>query len=89
MENRHFAPEPSSTEDLMQELSSTRTALANAYEKFNFVSDPEMVDSCIYEINSLKAKYNYLFRKLKEQEPEPEIPCLAAGVMEGGSVCQS
>jgi hypothetical protein len=85
MENRLFAQDTSTMEDLADELQQTRLALANAYDKFNFVSDPELVDACIYEIDSLKAKYNYLFRKLKEQD----VPCLAAGAMEGGSVCQS
>jgi hypothetical protein len=85
MENRYYDRNAPTAADLTEELQQTRLALANAYDRFNFVSDPELVDASIYEINSLKAKYNYLFRKLKEQE----APCVAAGAMEGGSVCQS
>lgn len=71
-------------EDLITELHQTRQSLAQAYDKFNFVSDPEMVESCIYEINSLKAKCNYLIRKIKECSPEH----IAAGVLRGGHTCQ-
>ncbi|NLU23834.1 MAG: DUF2508 family protein [Clostridiales bacterium] len=71
-------------EDLIRELDRTRGSLALAYDKFNFVSDPEMVESCIYEINALKAKCNYLIRKIKECSPE----CVAAGVLRGGRACQ-
>jgi len=75
---------PEDAEDLIAELRRTRQALAQAYDKFDFVSDPEMVESCIYEINSLKAKCNYLIRKIKECAPE----CAAAGALKGGRLCQ-
>ena len=42
------------------------------------VVDPELVEACIYQINALKARYNYLIRALKE-------PDAAAAAMEGSA----
>ena len=51
---------------LRLELQSTNQALRHAYDKFNFASEPELVEACSYEISSLKARYNYLLRQMKE-----------------------
>lgn len=82
--------------ELRRELGETTQALHNAYEKFNYVSEPEMVDACIYEISALKARYSYLLRCIKgntapAQQPSPaptEAPCTAAAAMKGGELCQ-
>ena len=87
------------SDELHQELQSTEQELRRAYDRFNYVIDPELVESSIYEIDSLKAKYNYLLRRIKEvngipvrrpsaiRSPEPD--CIAASVMEGGQICPS
>ena len=49
-------------EELRQELHQTNQALRNAYDKFNFVTAPELVEASIYEINALKARSDYLLR---------------------------
>ena len=36
--------------DLRQELYQTNQALRNAYDKFNYVTAPELVEASIYEI---------------------------------------
>lgn len=85
--------------ELHQELQSTAQELRRAYDRFNYVSDPELVESSIYEIDSLNAKYNYLLRRIKEINGIPvrrasvicpaESDCLAASAMEGGQICPS
>ena len=40
-------------EELRQELHQTNQALRNAYDKFNFVTAPELVEARSYEINAL------------------------------------
>ena len=42
------------------ELEKTRFALDVAYAGFNDAVDPDLIDSYIYEINSLQKKYKYL-----------------------------
>lgn len=39
--------------------------LKEAYRRFNEVTDPDLVDSSIFEINALQAQHNYLTRKLR------------------------
>ena len=82
----------STAAQLRQELQDTVQALRGAYDRFNYVSDPELVEASVYEINSLKAKYSYLLRRVKEQDDSPseeEPPFLAAAAMKGGKPCRS
>ena len=72
---------------LRQELHQTNQALRNAYDKFNFVTAPELVEASIYEINALKARSDYLLRCIKAQLGQE--PCAAAAAMKGGTACPS
>ena len=74
--------------ELQQELQETGRALREAYEKFNYVSDDELVEACSYEISALKARYSYLLRRIKELTAEEEA-YVAASNMKGGRVCPS
>ena len=71
--------------ELQRELQDTAQALRRAYERFNYVCDPELVESCVFEINALQAKYNYLLR-LAKGPADGYVAALAAG---GGTVCLS
>ena len=53
--------------ELERELYSTTQALKEAYIRFDYVCDSELIDACIFEINALKARSNYLLRRIKEQ----------------------
>ena len=44
--------------------------LACAYQQFDHALDPELVESCIYQISAVKARCNYLIRAIKERSPE-------------------
>ena len=57
--------------ELMASLSHTRTLINQAYGSFNSVSDSDLIDSYVYEINALQARYNYLLRRVKELEAVP------------------
>jgi len=70
--------------ELQRELQDTAQALRRAYERFNYVCDPELVEACVYEINSLQAKYNYLLRIAKGSR---STGYLAAVTADGGGVC--
>ena len=54
--------------ELMQSLTHTRTLINQAYGGFNSVSDSDLIESYVFEINSLHARYNYLLRQVKELE---------------------
>ncbi len=96
MGKQRFDPGAAHDAELRRELYQTTQALHSAYAKFDYVSEPEMVDACIYEISALKARYSYLLRCIKGrstpmQQPSPvptEAPCTAAAAMKGGELCQ-
>lgn len=54
--------------ELMTSLVHTRTLINQAYGGFNNVSDSDLIDSYVFEINALQARYNYLLRRVKELE---------------------
>ncbi len=54
--------------ELMQSLAHTRTLINQAYGGFNSASDADLIESYVFEINSLQARYNYLLRRVKELE---------------------
>lgn len=45
---------------LMEDIERTRIALDNAYTGFDNATDPDMIDSYIYEINALLKRYSHL-----------------------------
>ena len=54
--------------ELMQSLTHTRTLINQAYGGFNSTSDSDLIESYVFEINALHARYNYLLRRMKELE---------------------
>lgn len=56
--------------DLKQELLRTTDALKDAYTRFNCICDSELIEASIYEISALKARCNYLLRRIKELSGE-------------------
>ena len=65
-------------EILKTELASAQDDLAQAYRQFNLAVDPELVESCIYQISADKARCNYLIRTIKDRCPDTAA-ALAAG----------
>jgi len=55
---------------LKTELLEAQRELTQAYCRFNQALDPELVESCIYQINAIKARCNYLIRAIKTHEPD-------------------
>ena len=45
---------------LMEDIEKTRIALDIAYAGFDNATDPDMIDSYIYEINALLKRYSHL-----------------------------
>lgn len=47
------------------EMLLIRRDLEQAYSRFDNLSDPLLMDACIFEINALRAKYNCAVHDLK------------------------
>ena len=54
---------------LKAELLEAQADLTNAYRQFDQALDPELVESCIYQISAVKARCNFLIRSIKERSP--------------------
>jgi len=63
--------------ELESSIEDTRLAIAQAYAGFNGAADPELVESFVYEIEALRARYSYLLRRRKALEPQP-VPAAQA-----------
>ena len=63
------APDPE-LETLKAELDTAQADLQTAYRQFDLAVEPELVESCVYQISAVKARCNYLIRAIKAREPE-------------------
>ena len=52
-------------QELRRELWDTVRELRYAYARFDFVTDPGLIEAGIYDINALKSRYDFLLRKMK------------------------
>ena len=55
-------------EALLDSLNRTRTQIHQAYSSFNSTSDPDLIESYVFEIKALQSRYSYLLRRVKELE---------------------
>jgi len=71
-----FKHAPQTDEDyqnLLDNLAETMDSLHLAYENFENATDPELIDSYIYEVNAIQMRYKFLLCRLKSYEmTEPE-----------------
>ena len=67
---RRSSPSKTETErrQLQEELARTRVLTHQAYSSFNHSCDQDLIESYVYEINALQARYSYLLRRVKELE---------------------
>ncbi|MCL2253036.1 MAG: YaaL family protein [Lachnospiraceae bacterium] len=74
---------------LLEDLRKTKEALEVAYMGFDNVTEPELIDCYIYELNSVTTRYNYLLEQIgqlnnkekseRAHEPMPlAIPVLSS-----------
>lgn len=57
---------------LREELAKTRYALETAYSNFDNVTDPDLIDCYIYEVNSILKRYKYLIEQAADTDLLPE-----------------
>lgn len=47
------------------ELFGIRCELTDAYRNFDSLSDPDLMDACIFEINALRARYSCILKQTR------------------------
>ncbi len=55
-------------EELLNEIEEIKLSLETAHSNFDNASDPDLVDSCIYELNAIQYKYKYLLKQMRKME---------------------
>lgn len=53
---------------LIKEINNTKSALEAAYSQFEYVVDPDLIDSCIYQLNAIQNRYKYLLKQAKASD---------------------
>lgn len=54
-------------ESIIREINKAKTDVKTAENFFQFVSDPELVDVAIYNLEAKKSRYRYLIKIAKEK----------------------
>jgi len=54
-----------SSDELLCEIEAVKQGLNSVTSRFEFQSDPDLVESCIYEMQALTARYRYLLREAR------------------------
>lgn len=72
--------------ELERSLQETKILIAQAYAGFNAAADPELVESYVYEIQALQARYSYLLRQRKAHDAAPGETAAQVARTEDGPV---
>lgn len=55
-------------EQLLKEIHSTVTALESTYSRFEHVTEPDLIDCTIFELNAIQKRYKFLLGQIKKIE---------------------
>ncbi len=58
-------------ESVLEDLEKTKYELETAYLGFDYVTDPDLIDCYIYEVNSIMKRYRYLLNQAASLNPLP------------------
>lgn len=53
--------------EIVSELKYLKLQLDRAYNEFQYQTDNDLLEACIYEIQALRSKYAYLLKIAKER----------------------
>ena len=53
---------------MLASLKDARAQMNRAYCGFNSTNDPDLIESYVFEIKAIQARYSYLLRQVKERE---------------------
>lgn len=71
-ENALVSDKEQKRNSILADLQKTRCALENAYTGFDNVTDPDLIDCYIYEVNSVLKRYKFLLDQAAKINLLPE-----------------
>lgn len=69
-------------QELLGELRIVRRDLAAAYARFDYTTEPELIDACIHDLGAIEARYGYLLRRIKAHGAKAACNPLTEGTKE-------
>ena len=63
-------------ECILEDLEKTRYELESAYCGFDNVTDPDLIDCYIFEVNAIMKRYRYLLNQAASLTKLPEEECI-------------
>lgn len=57
----------SDQQELINEYRSVITKMHQARNAFQNITEPELIESCVHEMNALQSQYSFLLKKIKEE----------------------
>ena len=70
---QYFKKNSVSNNEILMELAEVKNQLEHAQLLFNLQTDLDLIESCIYQIDSLEAKYNYLLKEARKHGIKGEV----------------
>jgi hypothetical protein len=67
VENKTRSETDSDTKELLNALEGITRELDILYNQFDFITDPALIEACIYGIKAAHAKYAYYHRQAKDK----------------------
>jgi len=64
MKKGRSSPEES---EIYRNLQTLGNQLSLLHDQYDFITDPALIDGCIYEIKSVQMKYKYYIRLCRER----------------------
>ena len=78
LRKRLSAPEQEERQALLEGLDRTKVLIQQAYACFNRESNPDLIESYVFEINALQSRYSYLLKRVRELEETETLPAMEA-----------
>ena len=60
-------------EELVEEYRKAVIKMHQARNAFENITEPDMIDACVYELNAARSQYSYLLSKIKEEKISVKI----------------
>lgn len=54
--------------ELMAELAEVQRKIDLLYQNLSYIVEPELIDSCIYELNAFQSRYTFILKQVKEED---------------------
>ena len=70
------SPAQEERQALLEGLERTKVLIRQAYACFNRESDPDLIESYVFEINALQSRYSYLLKRVREMEESAARPAV-------------